>query len=111
MEDALAKEFTALHKRLTGRGPLNVRMRLLTDVVSFRCTDALTPLERALLSVQRGGDRVSDMRRELLAAADSDLRAMIRRVCEAEVQDIRCGICPDTGRFFGVICLDRDPLG
>jgi len=105
LEDTLARGLAAVHKEITGRGPQNVRVRLLGDIMAFRFADALTQLERSLVLRPGGPEQVRTLRSELLKVCMDRFDPYLQEQLGVGIQDAAAGFDPRTGRAYGVLAL------
>lgn len=110
LEDTLARQLATLHKEITGRGPRNVLVRLLGDIMAFRFADALTALERSLVERPDGPEQVKTLRRELLQICMERFDPYLQRELGVGIQDAAAGFDPATGCAYGVVALSG-PVG
>lgn len=108
VEDMVAKELAAMHKEVTGRGPRNVLVRILGDVIGFRFVDVLTPIEQSLLQVEGGAAQVQELRAQLALLCRGHLEEKLQEYLGVEVVDMVVGFDIKSGRLYGAVSLDRD---
>lgn len=96
VEAEISKAMIRFERERMGRGPSNIRTRIVQDLVIVRMADVLSPAERALM--QGGGvELLKQLRMRLLESERKSLTALLRAITGCEVVSVYGDLCPDTG--------------
>jgi uncharacterized protein YbcI len=91
-----------------GRGPTEVRTRIVQDMVIVRMAGVLTAAERTL--VRSGGvELLKQVRTRLIESERGTLQQMIREATGCEVASIYSDLCPERGERLIVFILAKEP--
>jgi len=94
------------HERM-GRGPTDVRTRIVQDMVIVRMTGVLTAAERAL--VHAGSlELLKQVRMRLIESERETLNQMLREATGCEATGIYSDLCPERGERLIVFILAKD---
>ena len=96
-----------------GRGPKDIRVHLIGDLVVTRLQGALTAAERHLvqtLSPEKGRDLLKQVRYQLTETGRPLLEAMIDEVADVKVVSLHHDISTVTGERVVLFTLAESPL-
>jgi uncharacterized protein YbcI len=112
IESAVAQAMSRFEQEYMGRGPKDVRVHLIADLVVVRLSGVLTPAEQHLvrtLPAEKGRDLLKEVRRHLLEIARPALVAMIRGITAVDVISLHHDISTVTGEQFVIFTLSAPP--
>jgi uncharacterized protein YbcI len=96
-----------------GRGPKDVRVHLIDDLVVVRLKGVLTAAEQHLvkmLPAEKGRDLLKQVRSHLVETARPTMEAMVAAITGAKVLSLHHDISTVTGEEVVLFTLDASPL-
>ena len=114
MEAAIGREVARFEQVFMGRGPEDVRVRLLGDLLVVRLQGVLTASERRLvesLSGEKGRDLLKQVRTHLIETARPAMEAIVRKVTGLNVRSMHHDISTVTGEEVVLFTLVESPDG
>jgi len=112
MESEISESLTRFEKEHMGRGPLDIRTMIFSDVVFVRMRGVLTPAEKQLAQSSGGGEGlrlIKRMRAELLEGASAILYKLIADITGRGVISMHTDISTVTGERVLIFILDGCP--
>jgi uncharacterized protein YbcI len=91
-----------------GRGPGDIRTRIVQDMVIVRMADVLTPAERALLQTGNA-ELLKQLLNRLMESARPELDRMLQQATGCEIASIYSDLCPKRGERLIVFVLTENP--
>lgn len=108
VEDEVAKAITKLEKEYLGRGPLDVRVRFIDDLILIRIQGEMTPAEQKLCKTESGQQLVKEMRRRLFESSQLLLKTLVREIVDGELISIHSDISTKTGERVILLVVDAN---
>ncbi len=107
IEAEVSKAIIRFDREHYGRGPADVRTRIVQDMVIIRSIDVLTPTEHAL--VEAGSvELVKQVRSKLYESHRAELNQMLRAITGCEVISMHRDLSTRTGERLIVFILGED---
>ncbi|XZE19753.1 DUF2294 domain-containing protein [Pirellulaceae bacterium SH449] len=96
----------------TGRGPKDVRVHLVDELLVIRMSGVLTVAEQRLASTSSDIDKnvLRQFRRQLVEIAKNELYAMVGSCTVVNVVSLHHDLCTITGDEILVFTLDEPPI-
>jgi uncharacterized protein YbcI len=113
IESAVAEGMGRFQQEYMGRGPRDVRVHLLGDLLVVRLKGVLTAAEQHLLVKQpsdKGKDLLKQVRCHLMELARPSIAAMIEGITDVKVVSAFHDICTDADDEIVVFSLDEAPF-
>jgi len=113
IEAAVCQGISRFEQEFMGRGPKDIRVHLITDLLLIRLQGALTAAERHLvqtLSPEKGRDLLKQVRYQLTETGRPFLEAMIEEVTGVKVVSLHHDISTVTGEKIMAFTLAESPL-
>src|SRR5271170_3166226 len=88
IESAISEGMSRFEQEYMGRGPKDVRVHLIDDLVLVRLTGVLTAAEQHLvktLAVEKGRDLLKQVRTHLVETARPTMEAMVSEIAGEKV--------------------------
>lgn len=111
-EREISQAIVRFEKEYMGRGPLDVKVYIIEDMVLVRLKNVLTPAELKLAELEtgeRGRYLIKQVRQELLERARPLLDTVIKDICGIDVQSLHTDISSKTGERIIVFTLEQRP--
>ncbi len=111
-EREISHAIVRFEKEYMGRGPLDVKVYIIEDMVLVRLKNVLTPAELKLAELEtgeRGRYLIKQVRQELLERARPLLDTVIKDICGIDVQSLHTDISSKTGERIIVFTLEQRP--
>ena len=108
LEAEIAKGMTQFQREHLGRGPQDVRVWIIQNMILIRFRGVLTPAEKKLARDSEGQQLVKRVRRHLLEGSRSILNEMIQSLTGIEVVSMHSDISTQTGERIVVFTLVED---
>ncbi len=108
VEAEITKAIIRFERERMGRGPADVRTRIVQDMVIVRMGGFLTPAERALVQGGGGIDLLKQVRMKLLDNERNVVSHMLRTVTGCEVASVYSDLSVRTGERMVAFVLDRN---
>jgi uncharacterized protein YbcI len=112
IESAISECMGRFQQEYMGRGPRDVRVHLLGDLLVVRLKGVLTAAEQHLvvkLPCEKGKDLLKQVRSHLMDLARPTIAAMVEGITEVKVVSIFHDICTDAGEEIVVFSLQEAP--
>jgi uncharacterized protein YbcI len=112
IESAIAEGLGRFEQEYLGRGPKDVHVRLLDDLILVRLRGVLTAAEQHLMKTtpaEKGRDLLKRVRTQLIEIARPALAAMVEGITGARVVSLHHDISTVTGEEIVVFTLDSSP--
>ncbi len=108
IEAEITKGMIRFERDRMGRGPADIRTRIVQDMVIVRMADILTPAEHAL--VEAGSiELLKQIRMKLLENEREALYRLVGQTTGCEVVSLYSDLCPKTGERIVVFVLTENP--
>ncbi len=108
VEAEISKAVIRFERERMGRGPADIRTRIVQDLVIVRMRDFLTPAERALIQAGGGEDLLRQVRMKLLENERDVLSRMLQEATGCEVTSMFSDLSVRTGERLIVFVMDRN---
>ena len=108
LEAKIATAITRFEREHQGRGPQEVRVWILQDLVLVRMKGVLTPAEEKLARDREGHRLIKNVRQQLIEGSRSILDEMILHLTKVRVLSLHSDISIKTGEQIIVFTLDED---
>jgi uncharacterized protein YbcI len=112
IESAVSEGMSHFQQEYMGRGPRDVRVHLLGDLLVVRLKGVLTAAEQHLvvkLPSEKGKDLLKQVRSHLMHLARPTISAMVEGITGVKVASVFHDICTDTGDEVVVFSLEEAP--
>jgi uncharacterized protein YbcI len=112
IEGAISEGMSRFEQEYMGRGPKDVRVHLIDDLVVVRLIGVLTAAEQHLvktLPAEKGGDLLKQVRSHLIETARPTMEAMINGITGVTVKSLHHDISTMTGEEVVLFTLSRSP--
>lgn len=106
IEAAFTKQIIQFEKEYLGRGPVEARTYLISDMVVVRLKGVLTPAEERLVETKEGKSLVKEARRQLFDTSRPILSEFTRELLGAELVDLFSDISVESGERMIILTLD-----
>jgi len=113
IESAISEGMGRFQQEYMGRGPRDVRVHLLGDLLVVRLKGVLTAAEQHLvvkLPCDKGQDLLKQVRNHLMELARPTVTAMVEGITGVKIVSIFHDICTDAGDEIVVFSLAEAPL-
>jgi uncharacterized protein YbcI len=113
IESAISEGMGRFQQEYMGRGPRDVRVHLLGDLLVVRLKGVLTAAEQHLvakLPSEKGKELLKQVRSHLMDLARPTVTAMVEGITDVKVCSIFHDICTDAGDEIVVFSLQDPPL-
>ena len=108
VEAEITKRLIRFERDRMGRGPADIRTRIVQDMVIVRMAGILTPAERAL--IEAGGiELLKQVRMKLFENEREGLNGLLHDATGCEVASLYSDLCPSTGERLIVFVLSENP--
>ncbi len=96
------------HHEQHGRGPENVKVHLIGDMVVVCCSGVFTPIEARLSATEEGRKLIVSARQELRSINHREIEDGIGEVVGCRVKYSYCMVNPDIGEQIEIYMLEAD---
>ena len=113
IESAISAGIGRFEQEYMGRGPKDVRVHLINDLVLVRLQGVLTAAEQHLvktLQPEKGRDLLKQVRSHLIETARPTMEAMIQEITGVRVLSLHHDISTMTGEEVILFTLAESPL-
>jgi uncharacterized protein YbcI len=113
IESAISEGMSRFEQEYMGRGPKDVRVHLIDDLVVVRLAGVLTAAEQHLvkaLSADKGRDLLKQVRTHLIEVARPTMEAMVHEITGVKVVSLHHDISTLTGEEVVLFTLAESPL-
>jgi uncharacterized protein YbcI len=113
IESAISEGMSRFEQEYMGRGPKDVRVHLIDDLVVVRLKGVLTAAEQHLvktLAAEKGRDLLKQVRSHLIETARPTMEAMVQGVTGIKVISLHHDISTVTGEEVVLFTLAESPL-
>jgi uncharacterized protein YbcI len=113
IESAVSEGMGRFQQEYMGRGPRDVRVHLLGDLLVVRLKGVLTAAEQHLLvklPCEKGKDLLKQVRSHLMELARPTVAAMVEGITGVKVVSVFHDICTDAGDEIVVFSLQDAPM-
>src|SRR3984885_133344 len=113
IESAISEGMGRFEQEYMGRGPKDVRVHLIDDLIVVRLKGVLTAAEQHLvktLQPERGRDLLKQVRTHLIEAARPMMEAMLQEITGVKVVSLHHDISTSTGEEVVLFTLAESPL-
>lgn len=108
IEAQVANAFNLFQREQQGRGPADVRVYLIGDLILVRGTGIFTPTETRLALTEEGRRLIKSARQELRVIVRADLENMIARIVGCKVIRSYGDVDVEAAEQMEVFVLDAD---
>jgi uncharacterized protein YbcI len=105
VEAQIAERITKFQREDLGRGPEDVRVWIIQDLILIRLRGVLTPAERTLARDTDGQQLVRQVRRHLLEGSRPRLDEMIQEITGVQVVSLHSDVSTRTSEHIIVFIL------
>jgi uncharacterized protein YbcI len=113
IESSISEGMSRFEQEYMGRGPKDVSVHLIDDLVVVRLTGVLTAAEQHLvkaLAAEKGRDLLKQVRTHLIETARPTMEAMVQQVTGVKVVSLHHDISTLTGEEVVLFTLIESPL-
>jgi uncharacterized protein YbcI len=113
IEAAIGDGISRFEQDYMGRGPKDIRVHLISDLLVIRLQGVLTAAEQHLvksLSAEKGRDLLKEVRTHLLETARPMMEGMVQEVTGVNVLSLHHDISTSTGEEVVLFTLAESPL-
>ena len=113
MENAISDGMSHFEQQYMGRGPNEVRVHIIDDLVVVRLKGVLTAAEKHLvktLAPEKGRDLLKQVRSHLIEIARPTMEAMVYEITGVKVLSLHQDISTATGEEVVLFTLAELPL-
>ncbi|MGD1276266.1 MAG: DUF2294 domain-containing protein [Tepidisphaeraceae bacterium] len=113
IEAAVSEGMSRFEQEFMGRGPKDVRVHLIDDLLVIRLKGVLTAAEQHLvktLQAEKGRDLLKQVRTHLIETARPTMEAMIQEITGVKVLSLHHDISTLTGEEVVLFTLSESPL-
>jgi uncharacterized protein YbcI len=113
IESAIAEGMSRFEQEYMGRGPKDVRVHLIDNILLIRLKGVLTAAEQHLvktLAAEKGRDLLKQVRSHLIETARPTMEAMVQGITEIKVVSLHHDISTVTGEEVVLFTLAESPL-
>jgi uncharacterized protein YbcI len=113
IESAISAGMSRFEQDYMGRGPKDVRVHLIDDLVVVRLQGVLTAAEQHLvkqLPAEKGRDLLKQVRTHLIETARPTMEAMVQEITGKKVLSLHHDISTITGEEVVLFSLAESPL-
>ncbi len=113
IEAAIGQSVSRIMQEFMGRGPKDVHVYLLGDLVLVRLKGVLTAAEQRLVMVtpsEKGRDLLKQMREQMVGLARPMLEAEIKKITGMEIISLHDDISTTTGEGIVIFILAGTPM-
>lgn len=108
IEDALTKRAIIFYRDVFGVGPKQAKSYLLEDMIIVRLQTELLPVERKLLTKNKGVELVKNLRQNLHDATIEEISKIIKDITGQTVISAHSDISTKTGEILEVFILEEN---
>jgi len=108
VESAIRNAVIKFEQEFMGRGPEDVRVFIIKDIVLVRLKGVLTPAERQLAKTAEGVEMVRRLRQTLIAQGREKLSQQVDELTGAKTAGLFTDIDTQIGERIIVFTLDQD---
>ncbi len=108
VEAEISRVVIRFERERMGRGPADIRTRIVQDRVIVRMGTFLTPAERALIKAGSGVDLLKQVRMKLLENEREVLGRLLQEAAGCEVVSMYSDLSVKTGERLIVFVVDRN---
>jgi uncharacterized protein YbcI len=112
IESAISDGMSRFEQEYMGRGPKDVRVHLIDDLVAVRLKGVLTAAEQHLvktLPAEKGRDLLKQVRSQLIETARPTMEAMVQGITGVKVLSLHHDISTATGEEVVLFTLAQSP--
>jgi uncharacterized protein YbcI len=113
IESAISEGMSRFEQEYMGRGPKDVRVHLIDDMVIVRLKGVLTAAEQHLvktLAAEKGRDLLKQVRSHLIETARPTMEAMVQGITGIKVVSLHHDISTVSGEEVVLFTLAESPL-
>ncbi len=113
IESAISASMSRFELEYMGRGPKDVRVHLIDDVVVVRLMGVLTAAEKNLvktLPAEKGRDLLKQVRSHLIEIARPMMESIVHEITGVKVLSLHQDISTATGEEIVVFTLTNSPV-
>jgi uncharacterized protein YbcI len=107
IEAEISKALVKFEREYIGRGPADIRTRVVQDMVIIRLAGLLTPAEQALIQAE-GVELLKQVRTKLLESGGDAIRRALVDITGCEVISMHSDLSTTTGERLIVLILNED---
>ncbi len=108
VEAEISKAVIRFERERMGRGPADIRTRIVQDMVIVRMGNFLTPAERALIKAGSGVDLLKQVRMKLLENEREVLSRLLQEATDCEVVSMYSDLSVRTGERLIVFVVEKN---
>ena len=108
IEAALATSIIRFEKEYMGRGPVQVRVFIVEDMIIVRLYGVLTPAESRLAQSSDGHVLIKQVRRRLLQISRPMLEQIVQEVVESPVVSLHSDVSVKTGERIIIFVFGKN---
>ena len=113
IESAVAEGMSRFEQEYMGRGPKDIRVHLIDDLLVVRLKGVLTAAEQHLvktLAAEKGRDLLKQVRTHLIETARPTMEAMVEEIAGIKVVSLHHDISTLTGEEVVLFTLASSPI-
>ena len=108
LEAEVANSVVRFQREQQGRGPVEVRVHLVGDMILVRCTGIFTPTETHLSATEEGRRLIKSARQELRSIHQAEIESVIAEIVGCKVIRSYCDVDVQVAEQMEVYVLEMD---
>lgn len=108
LENSLAKTITKFYSQTIGRGPMETRVYLVSDMLIIRLKGKLLPIEEKLLENAGGIGLVKNIRTMLHENTTDSISTIVEELTGRKVLSAHSDVSTKTGEMIEIFILDTN---
>ena len=113
IENAISSGMSRFEQEYMGRGPKDIRVHLIDDLIVVRLQGVLTAAEQHLvktLAPEKGRDLLKEVRTHLIETARPMMEAMVQEIVGVKAVSLHHDVSTVTGEEIVVFTLAKSPM-
>lgn len=108
VEAKISEATTKFEIEYMGRGPKQIKTKIVDDLIIIRLTGFLTPAEQKLAEKEDGVDLIKKLRTVLFESSQDYFKSLIRQIIDIDIISVHSDVSTKTGEKIIVITVNKN---
>jgi uncharacterized protein YbcI len=103
VEAKISEAVTKFEIEYMGRGPKQIKTKIVDDLIIIRLQGFITPAEQKLAEKDNGVELIKNLRTKLFESAEEDFKSLIKNIVDIEITSVHSDVSTRRGEKIIII--------
>jgi uncharacterized protein YbcI len=103
VEAKISEAVTKFEIEYMGRGPKQIKTKIVDDLIIIRLQGFITPAEQKLAEKDNGVELIKNLRTKLFESAEEDFKSLIKNIVDIDITSVHSDVSTRRGEKIIII--------